>query len=136
MTVTFEGGATLGDIARYLAPRGAAVQNLPSLTHVSVAGAISTGTHGSGWQFGNILKQVASIEYVKADGSLAEYRRGDPLFRDAVVGLGALGPISKLTLDIVPHFQVTNHAYADITLQQITDNFEGNTIIILHVFST
>merc|ERR1719242_2312332 len=70
MTVSCEGGTTYGDLVKYLAPRGVALRNLASLPHVSIAGAIGTGTHGSGKEFGNLLQQIAEIEFVTHDGEL------------------------------------------------------------------
>eukprot|EP00656_Telonema_subtile_P035961 TRINITY_DN39917_c0_g1_i1.p1 TRINITY_DN39917_c0_g1~~TRINITY_DN39917_c0_g1_i1.p1 ORF type:complete len:315 (+),score=65.38 TRINITY_DN39917_c0_g1_i1:37-981(+) len=119
MTVTAQGGVTYGDLCRYLAPRGVALRNVPSLPHVSVAGSISTGTHGSGIEHGNILKQVSRIQYVCADGSLVEYSRGDPEFSAAVVGLGGLGAVSQLSLDVVPAFNVAQHVYEQVPIENL-----------------
>ena len=82
------------------------MENLGDIDRQTIAGAISTGTHGTGAQLRNISAQVEAIELVLADGSVRELSAaGDPeLLRAARVGIGALGAISAVTLRCVPAF--------------------------------
>src|SRR5438034_10421644 len=101
-TVTIEGGMRYGELCPWLNDKGFALHNLASLPHISVAGAITTATHGSGVKNGNLATAVAGLEIVTATGdvvSLSRQKDGET-FRGAVVGLGALGAITKITLDI------------------------------------
>ncbi|WP_138493544.1 FAD-binding protein [Paenibacillus pinistramenti] len=111
-TVTVEGGIRYGDLCRYLDEHGYALHNLASLPHISVAGAVATATHGSGDQNASLASSVRAIELMKADGEVKVLKRGiDPEFDGAVVGLGGLGVVTKLELDVVPSFQVSQTVY-------------------------
>ena len=90
-TVTVEGGIRYGELSAALHAEGLALHNLPSLPHITVAGAISTATHGSGGTNGNLATAVRAIELVVAEGSLLRLDAGDDRFAGAVVGLGATG---------------------------------------------
>ena len=68
-------GVRYGDLATVIDKRGYAVHNLASLPHISVAGACSTGTHGSGVHNGNLATAVSGLEIVTADGALAHLTR-------------------------------------------------------------
>jgi xylitol oxidase len=109
-------GLRYGDVATVLEAAGFALPNLPSLPHISVAGAVATGTHGSGDANRPLSSSVAAVELVTADGSLATLRRGEPDFPGAVVALGALGVVVALTLDVVPTFAVRQYVYDDVPL--------------------
>lgn len=126
MTVTCHGGVTYGQLARYLAKRGAALKNMPSLPHVTVAGAIATGTHGSGITFGNMSSQVAALEIVGASGDVVRYSREDtPHHLDcAAVSLGLLGVVTRVTLDIVPTYDVDQIALKDLPLKTYLSHLE------------
>ncbi|MGC4053984.1 MAG: FAD-binding protein [Paludibaculum sp.] len=90
-TVTVDAGITYGQLGPYLDGKGFALHNLASLPHISIAGACSTGTHGSGEKVGNLSTAVAALELVTAGGDVVKLSRkadGDA-FRGAVVGLGA-----------------------------------------------
>ena len=111
-TVTASAGLRYGELAGPLHAQGHALRNLASLPHLSIAGACATGTHGSGDALGNLATSVTALEMVTADGDLAVLSRdanGDE-FRGAVVGLGALGIVTSLTLDIVPTFDIRRHS--------------------------
>jgi xylitol oxidase len=82
-----------------------------SLPHISVGGAISTGTHGSGNQNGNLATAVRALTFVAADGSIREVRQGDDDFPGSVVGLGALGVLVRVTLAIEPTYLVRQDVY-------------------------
>ena len=106
-TVTVGAGVTYGDLAPYLDAQGFALHNLASLPHISVAGACATGTHGSGIKNGNLSTAVRAIEMVTADGEVVTSvaREGWRRFAGAVVGLGALGVMTKMTLAVEPRFR-------------------------------
>jgi len=101
-------GMVLADLNVALARLGLAMENLGDIDHQTVAGAISTGTHGTGAKLGNISTQVVGLELVLADGSLRRLSaESDPeLLRAARVGIGALGAISSVTLRCVPAFNL------------------------------
>ena len=123
--VTVGAGVTYGDLAQRLDAAGWALPNLGSLPHISVAGACATATHGSGSRIGNLASAVRALELVTADGGLASLGRdadGDR-FRGAVVGLGALGIVTTLTLDLVPAYQVRQYVYEDLPASELTSHF-------------
>jgi xylitol oxidase len=125
-TVTVGAGVTYGALAPYLYKNGYAVHNLASLPHVSVAGACATGTHGSGLKNGNLSTAVSGLEIVKASGDLTAISREQhgEQFLGAVVGLGALGIITKVTLDVQPTFDVSQIVYENMPLQHLRNHFE------------
>jgi alditol oxidase len=125
-TVTVEAGISYGQLAPYLESKGFALHNLASLPHISIAGACSTATHGSGVKNGNLATAVSALEIVTATGdvvSLSRQRDGET-FRGAVVGLGALGAITKITLDIQPTFTMRQYVYENLPLSQLKEHFE------------
>ena len=124
-TVTVEGGITYGELCPVLDAAGFALHNLASLPHISVVGACTTATHGSGNANKNLAAAVASLEIVTASGEAVTYRRGQAGFDGAVVGLGALGVVSKVTLDIQPRFEVREDIYTDLPFRTLVDNFEA-----------
>ncbi len=126
-TVSLESGMTYGQLCQYLDSRGWALHNLASLPHISVAGACTTATHGSGEKNGNLSTAVSAIEMVNAAGEiikLSRSRDGD-MFRGAVVGLGALGVITKVTLDIQPHFMMKQYVYENLPLPELREHFDA-----------
>ncbi|KUM29142.1 FAD-binding protein [Arthrobacter sp. EpRS66] len=125
MNVRVSGGITYGALADALHAAGFALHNLASLPHISVAGAVSTGTHGSGEAHGNLATAVSAVELVLADGSQLSVNRNDPEFNGYVVSLGALGVITHLTLDIVPSFDVQQTVYEQLSWDKVLDNFDG-----------
>jgi alditol oxidase len=124
-TVRVDGGIRYGDLVGRLHEAGVALHNTASLPHISVAGAITTATHGSGERHRNLAASVAAIELVRADGELVTLRRGDPGFAGSVVGLGALGVITSLTLDLVPAFEIRQYVYDDLTRDSLGDNLDA-----------
>src|SRR6266487_6009180 len=102
-TVTIEGGMKYGELCPWLNDKGFALHNLASLPHISVAGAITTATHGSGVKNGNLSTAVAGLEIVNPDGNLIKLSKDDgEKFYATVVGLGAIGVITKVVLNIQP----------------------------------
>ncbi|MDQ0239319.1 MULTISPECIES: FAD-binding protein [Arthrobacter] len=127
MTVTVSGGTRYGTLAAELQRQGFALHNLASLPHISVAGAVSTATHGSGDANGNLASAVAGLELVTADGSILSVGRGDEDFDGMVVGLGALGIVTKLTLDIQPTFDVAQSVFENLNWDLVLENFDQIT---------
>lgn len=110
-TVRVSGGLRYGDIAPALEAEGLALANLASLPHISVAGAVSTGTHGSGDGLQSLAAAVRELTLLTAGGELLRLRRGEPRFAGAVVGLGALGAVLELVLDVEPTYQVAQRVH-------------------------
>ena len=125
-TIAVEAGVRYGELGQWLHARGYALHNLASLPHISIVGACSTGTHGSGGQNGNLATVVSSMEMIKADGEIIAFSRekNPEDFQGAVVGLGGLGLITKLTLDIIPTFQIRQDVYENLPLTQLEDHFD------------
>jgi xylitol oxidase len=126
-TVTVGGGVTYGLLAPWLDTQGFAVHNLASLPHVSVAGATATATHGSGSRNGNLSTAVSAMDIVTADGNLVHLSRekdGDQ-FLGAAVGLGGLGVITAITLDVQPTFQMAQVVYENLSFDQLEHNLDA-----------
>ncbi len=121
-TVRVDGGIRYGDLVADLDAAGLALHNLASLPHISVAGAVTTATHGSGERNGNLATAVAAIELIRADGEQVTLRRGEDDFAGAVVGLGALGVVTALTLDVVPAFEIRQYVYDDLSPDALRAN--------------
>jgi alditol oxidase len=125
--VTVEAGVTYGRLAPYLHGNGFALHNLASLPHISVAGACSTATHGSGEKNGNLATAVSGLEMVTAAGDVVQLSRdkdGED-FRGAVVGLGALGVITRVTLDVEPTFTMRQYVYEDLPFTEVKTHFDA-----------
>jgi alditol oxidase len=126
-TVTVESGMSYGQLCPYLDSQGWALHNLASLPHISIAGACSTATHGSGEKNGNLATAVSALEMVTADGEIVKLsrRRDAREFSGAVVGLGALGVITKVTLNIQPRFMMKQYVYENLPLTELRGNFDA-----------
>lgn len=120
-TVTAGGGIRLGELAEIIDKQGWALHNLPSLPHISLAGCISTATHGSGIKNGNISTAIRGIEFVSADGKLHTLSRdkNPDVLPGAAVALGALGVITNLTVDVHPRFDVAQTVYQNLSFDQL-----------------
>ncbi len=120
-TVTVGAGVTYGQLAPYIDSRGYAVHNLASLPHISVVGACATATHGSGSKNGNLSTAVRAMEIVTADGKVQTFSRATlrDKFPGSVVGLGAFGIITKITISVQPTFQMTQNVYEDLSFDQL-----------------
>lgn len=125
-TVTVNGGLKYGQLAPLLHQKGFALHNLASLPHISVAGACATATHGSGEKNGNLATAVAAMEIVTADGEVVKLTRekDGEKFNAAVVHLGALGVVTKVTLDVQPTFMMDQHVYENLPLTELKDHFD------------
>jgi xylitol oxidase len=124
--VTVSAGVRYDDLARRLHAAGFALPAMASLPHISVGGGCATGTHGSGDTSGNLATAVCELTMVTADGGLAVLRRSaDPeRFPGAVVGLGGLGVVTELTLDVIATFDVSQHVYLDLPASALTASFD------------
>lgn len=124
--VTVSAGTRFAELGRALQQAGYALPNTGSLPHISVAGACSTGTHGSGNTLGNLATFVSAVEMVTAESDLVTFsREADPdRFDGMVLALGALGVITTLTLDIVPTFTVRQDVYNGLAHESFLDHFD------------
>lgn len=93
---------------------GLALPNMASLPHISVAGSVATGTHGSGVANGSLASAVREVELITADGRTVRIARGDERFEGAVTSLGALGVVTTLTLDLEPSFEVEQYVFTEL----------------------
>ena len=107
-TVTVQSGIQLSKLNQALYENSLAMQNLGDIAYQTIAGAISTSTHGTGAKFTGIANQVVALRVVLADSSIVECSANvnAELFSCARVGLGAIGLISTVTLKVVPAFNL------------------------------
>jgi xylitol oxidase len=126
-TVTIGGGARYGEVSQALHDQGWALANLASLPHISVAGAVATGTHGSGDTNASLATAVAGLALVDGSGAARSVRRGDPDHDGTVVGLGALGIVTTLTLDVEPAYDVRQDVWTDLPYAAVADHFDEIT---------
>jgi L-gulono-1,4-lactone dehydrogenase len=117
-------GTVLADLNQQLHRLGLAMENLGDIDRQTIAGAISTGTHGTGAKLRNISSQVEAIEIVTADGKVRDLDSSEPdLLRAARVSIGALGAISAVTLRCVPSF-VLERIDSPQPREEVLDSFE------------
>jgi xylitol oxidase len=125
-TATVNAGITYGELCPQLHAAGYALPNMASLDHITVIGACMSATHGSGDSLGNLATVVSGLEMITADGDLLTLTRdrdGDH-FLGAVVALGALGVVTRVTLDLLPTFAVQQHVYEKLPLARLYDAFD------------
>lgn len=122
-TVRVSAGLTYGELAPALDKQGWALNNLASLPHISIAGSISTGTHGSGIANQNLANQVTSISAVTASGELRTFSLADDEFNALVVGLGLGVIVYQYELKIEESFKIRQVVYPEITLEALRENF-------------
>ena len=121
-TVRVAAGVRYAELARNLEARGFALRNLASLPHISVAGSVATGTHGSGDGNGSLATSVTGIEMVTATGDLVTI--GPDETGGTVVALGALGVVTSLTLSLVPSFTVRQWVYENLPRENLDACFD------------
>ncbi|MET9730756.1 FAD-binding protein [Streptomyces sp. NPDC006458] len=116
-TVRVGGGVRYARLAEAVDTHGLALPNMASLPHISVAGSVATGTHGSGVRNGSLAAAVREVELLTGDGSAVVIGRDDERFGGAVTALGALGVVTALTLDLEPAFEVEQHVFTELPLE-------------------
>ena len=126
-TVSSNAGLKYGELVSALNAEGVGLHNLASLPHISVAGAVATATHGSGDANGNLATAVAGLQLVTSDGEVLEVSRGEPDFDGLVVGLGALGAVTRITLDVEPAYEVRQRVFEGLGWKELFENFDGIT---------
>ena len=119
-TVEVSGGMTYGALVPFLGQHGVALANLASLPHITVAGSVATGTHGSGARQPALANSVRAVQLMTADGELQWFDRSDPRFPALVVSLGALGVVTRLRLSVEPQFQVRQDTFVGLSWAQLT----------------
>lgn len=125
-SITIESGLKYGQFCPALSEKDFALHNLASLPHISVVGACATATHGSGMKNKNLAAAVSAIEFVSGLGdfvTLSREKDGEK-FNGAVVNLGGLGIVTKLTLDTEKSFQVRQDCFENLALEKLPKNFE------------
>ena len=126
-TVSFNAALKYGELVGALGAEGVALHNLASLPHISVAGAVATATHGSGDTNGNLATTVAGLELVTSEGEVVEVCRGEPDFDGVVVGLGALGAVTRIALDVEPAYEVRQRVFEGLGWEELFGHFDGIT---------
>lgn len=123
LRVTVQAGIKLKELIAELESRGLALANLGSIAEQSLAGAISTGTHGTGLGFSCLAAQVVALRLVDGAGNDRALAKGDPDFDAVVVGLGCFGVVYEMTLSVVRSFQL--HAITDVArFDEVVDHLE------------
>lgn len=125
--LTVGAGTRYAAVATYLTEQGWALHNMGSLPHISVAGAISTGTHGSGDLNGNLSTAVRGLQLVGPDGELRWIRHGDPDFAGSVVALGLLGVVVRVELAIEPTYLIRQDVYRGLAWSTLLSNVPAVT---------
>src|SRR5437879_3849442 len=121
---TVQAGIRIKDLIKNLALDGLAMKNLGSITEQSIAGAISTGTHGTGLGLGNLSSSIVGMKLVTGTGDVLTIKETDTDLLDAArVSVGALGIITEVTIDCVPLYDLEYHAYF-CKFDDIIDQFD------------
>ncbi len=124
--VGVQSGVKYGELAPFLEKNGYALHNLASLPHISIGGAVSTATHGSGVANGNLASAVVAMDIVNANGDIVTLRKdkdGDK-FNGAVVALGMLGPIAKLVLKMEKCYLIKQDVYQNMPMASLDTHFD------------
>jgi xylitol oxidase len=139
MTVTVGPAVTYAQLADALEPRGFALANMASLPHISVIGAVGTGTHGSGDALGNLATSVRGMQLVTSTGDELDIGHDDPRLPGVVVNLGALGIVTRATLAVEPSYQLWQRVYQGLEWDQLAENLDpittaGRSVSVFHRF--
>ncbi len=137
-TVSVPASTTYAALAEALNQEGLALHNMASLPHISVAGAIATGTHGSGDRKGNLATAVRAVRMVGADGALRTLHIGNPWFDGFVVGLGALGIVTRVTLAVQPFYEMRQRVFQGVSWDTLFGRFDeiygaGESVSVFHL---
>ncbi|MFL6080602.1 MAG: D-arabinono-1,4-lactone oxidase [Ornithinibacter sp.] len=125
--VSVGGGTRYAELATALHERGWALAAMASLPHISVAGAVATGTHGSGDRVQSLAAAVRALEVIGPDGAVRRVERGSADFDGSVVALGALGIVSRLELDAEPAYEVSQEVRTGLTWSALESRFDDVT---------
>jgi xylitol oxidase len=125
--VTIDAGASYGQICSELYSQGFALHNLASLPHISVAGAMATATHGSGILNPNLGSAVSGFEFIDSAGEMQSFSRQQDgeQFEGLLTHLGALGVITRITLDLQPAFDVKQQVFQNLPVNNLLEDFEA-----------
>ena len=139
MTVTVGPAVTYAQLAEKLEADGLALANMASLPHISVIGAVITGTHGSGDALGNLATSVRALRLVTSTGDVIEIGERDRRFPGAVVNLGAIGIVTHLTVAVEPSYQLWQRVYVGMEWDQLAQNLDaitsaGRSVSVFHRF--
>ncbi|WP_441249936.1 D-arabinono-1,4-lactone oxidase [Kitasatospora sp. McL0602] len=131
--VTVESGLPLSALNRLLTAAGLSLTNMGDIEVQTVAGATSTGTHGTGRDSGSLAAQIKALEIVLADGSVQQCSptENPELFQGARLGLGALGVVTALTFGVEPAFLLKAHEMP-MTFDQVLEGFDDFTAVNEH----
>lgn len=122
-------GITFGALGVHLQQQGWALHAMASLPHITVAGAVSTDTHGSGDEAPSLAQGVAALEVVTSRGDRVRLQRGAEDFESAVVSLGMLGAITTVELDIEPSYDVAQTVYDGLTWETVVADLDTVTTL-------
>jgi xylitol oxidase len=136
-TVTVPAATTYAELADTLSAEGLALANMASLPHISVGGAIATATHGSGERLGNLATSVTGVELITSSGEVVASQRGDGDFDGLVVGLGALGVVTQVTLAVEPYYEASQVVYEELEWDALFEHFDeieaaGDSVSVFH----
>jgi xylitol oxidase len=123
-SVTVSAGLRYGEIAPQLHEAGLALHNMGSLPHICIAGAVATGTHGSGDRNGALATAVRGLDLVLPSGELVRIDRSVPWFAGAVVALGSVGVVTALTLEVQPAYDVVQVVHDDLPAAALRDHLD------------
>jgi xylitol oxidase len=126
-TVTVGAGVRYGTLAPVIDAKSFALHNLASLPHITVAGAVATATHGSGVHNKNLSSAVSALELVLPNGEVHHLSRAKDgeQFDGAVIALGSLGIVTRVTLDLVPRYEMAQRVYRNMSMDQLEHNLEA-----------
>lgn len=123
--IKVQAGIKIWQLNEYLDKQGLALKNLGSIDQQSIAGAISTGTHGTGIAFQVLASQIIEFSLIKADGEKINIHKekNKELFNATIINLGALGIISEITLQVCPSFNL--HEYTTtLPFDEVIENLD------------
>ncbi|MFM8530268.1 MAG: FAD-binding protein [Ilumatobacteraceae bacterium] len=123
-TVTVAAGMRYAELGRALHAQGLALAAMASLPHISVGGAVATGTHGSGDAIGTLSSAVTALEVVTPDGDVRWVSREDADFAGWVVALGALGVVTRVSLAVEPTYDVAQSVLLGLNLDLVEQRFD------------
>jgi len=121
--IKFGAGITFSKLIEEVDRNGAAIENLPSLPHINVTGAIITATHGSGHKNPIHADMVEEFEMMFADGSVKSFNKAtSPYFKHYLLTMGGIGIFISMTIRLVPTFNVSKSIYQNLSWDQLAQN--------------